>query len=67
MNSFTYEIRNVCVKSFSRHSSGERVPTALFHQSDLAKDSFLISYGVAGQAQVTADQLVLASLQLVPG
>lgn len=50
-----------------RHSSRERVPTALFHQSDLAKDSFLISYGVAGQAQVTADQLVLASLQLVPG
>jgi len=50
-----------------RHSSGERVPTALFHQSDLAKDSFLISNGVAGKAQITADRLVLTSLQLLPG
>lgn len=50
-----------------RHGSGDTVPTTLFHQSDLAKDSFLISYGMAEKAQITADQLVLTSLQLVPG
>lgn len=50
-----------------RHSSAERIPTALLHQNDLGKDSLLISYGEAGKAQVTADQMVLTRLQFVPG
>lgn len=67
MDFITYKIRNVSLKSFYRHSSGEGVPTVLFHQSGLVKESFLISYGAAGKAEVTAAQLGLTWLQLLPG